>query len=313
MSQTQVEAKQPTPTKRLRNVLVIFKKSTYQLDAIELKDPRLLRLLAEGSATVANMERAHAEHQATLDTVVGVLASRQIAYTLADRGRVGSVPHDSDLVIAVGGDGTILHSSHALTGQPILGVNSAPTTSFGHFCLARGETFASLLDEIESGHCRPSRLMRLELTLNGTTLTEPVLNEVLVCHSSPAGQSRYFIELDGKLEEQRSSGVVIGPPPGSTGTLRGAGGVVLPITDQRFQYLVREPGMRPGERWQLLGGLLERQAQVKLVSLMKTGKLFIDGQNLEYHFCRGDELIVRASPHDLHLFIDPSVNDYAQR
>jgi len=83
----------------------------------------------------------------------------------------------------------------------------------------------------------------------------------------------------------------------------------LPITQRQFLYLVREPCMRPGDDWQLLGGAIAPHAQIRFVSRMSEGKIFADGKyGFEYDFRRGDELIVRLHPQDLRAFIDPTVN-----
>ena len=51
---------------------------------------------------------------------------------------------DADLVVAVGGDGTLLAASHNVVDVPILGVNSAPGHSVGFFCAAKRPTFRAM-------------------------------------------------------------------------------------------------------------------------------------------------------------------------
>src|SRR5262249_44638576 len=178
---------------------------------------------------------------------------------------------------------------HYVESIPLLGINSSRSSSFGHFCLANQGNLGRILDEIQAGELEPLRLLRLELELNGSTLPELVLNEVLVCHSNPAGTSRYFIEIDESREEQRSGGIWIGTPAGSTGALRAAGAPVLRVDEQLIEYVVREPGPRPHEKWGLLGGGLQRSSKIKVISQMRTGALFIDGQHIDYAFGLGDE------------------------
>ena len=78
--------------------------------------------------------------------------------------------------------------------------------------------------------------MRVEL--NGESLHDRVLNEALFCHASPAATSRYILRVaraDGAEpdvladEEQKSSGLWVGPAAGSTAAQRSAGGSVLPL------------------------------------------------------------------------------------
>ncbi|MBI4532406.1 MAG: NAD(+)/NADH kinase [Candidatus Melainabacteria bacterium] len=294
---------------KLRRVLVVFKKSTFQIQALEHREPRFLKLVDEGHVAVTRVKVAHSEHQDTLELLQKALTVRNIEFKSCERVELRGVVNDVDLVISVGGDGTFLDASHYVHTVPLLGVNSSRSSSFGHFCIANEANIGTILDGIVSDEIKPCQLLRLELTLNGSTLPELVLNEVLVCHSNPAGTSRYFLEVRECREEQRSGGIWIGPPAGSTGALRAAGGQVLPITAQQYQYVVREPGPRPDESWQLVGGLLNRSDSLRVLSQMRTGTLFIDGQHIDYCFALGDELVVSTSKQDLVAYVKPETNN----
>jgi NAD+ kinase len=295
--------------KKLAKVLVVFKKSTFQLQAVEHREPRFLKLLEEGHKNVAKVKAAHEEHYETLEALKADLEGRGVQYECVARADLKEAVDDHDLIISVGGDGTFLDASHAVHDVPLLGINSARSTSFGHFCLGNIDNLSEVLDKIEAGDLEPWPLLRLELQVNGNTLPELVLNEVLVCHSNPAGTSRYFIEIEGVREEQRSSGVWIGTASGSTGSLKSAGGVIMPIISQQFQYMVREPWTRPNQTYQLTGGVLERNVEIHMSSYMRTGALYIDGQHIDYSFTLGDEVVARPSRNDLMAYVDPRVND----
>lgn len=295
--------------KELAKVLIVFKKSTFQIQAVEHRDPRFLKLIEEGHSNVAKVKTAHDEHYETLAAIHDDLKRRGIAFDSVARADLGSDAESYDLVISVGGDGTFLDASHAINKVPLLGVNSARSSSFGHFCLANTDNFVQVLDDIIAGNLQPWPLLRLQLILNGTPLAEPVLNEVLVCHSNPAGTSRYYIEVDGTREEQRSSGVLIGTPSGSTGTCKSAGGDVMPIVSPQYQFIVREPWTRPGQHYALTRCILNREQEIHMTSNMRTGALYIDGQHIDYSFSLGDELTVRATGVDLNAYVEPRVND----
>ncbi len=294
---------------QLAKVLIVFKKSTFQIQAVEHKEPRFLKLLEEGHANVSKVKTAHDEHYETLELLQSELKRREIKFDSVARADLGESADTYDLVISVGGDGTFLDASHAIKTAPLLGINSALSSSFGHFCLANRLNIPQVLDDIVNDVIKPWPLLRLELVLNGTTLSEPVLNEVLVCHSAPAGTSRYFIEIDGVREEHRSSGLWVGTPSGSTGSLKSAGGAIMPITAQQYQYIVREAWTRPGQVYQLTSGILDRAQKMFLSSNMRTGALYIDGQHIDYSFSLGDDLIIGVSKYDLMAYVDPNVND----
>ena len=294
---------------KIRKVLILHKKSTFQLQAVEHREARFIKLLAEGNEVVSRVKLAHEEHIATLSLLETELRRRHIEFHSIARADLTHTVTDYDLMMAVGGDGTFLDASHALHEVPLLGINSSSSSSFGHFCLANQKNLPRVLDQIQDDSLQPSELLRLELTVNGKLMPDLILNELLVSHKHPAATSRYFIDLHGEKEEQRSSGIWIGTPAGSTGSLRSAGGAVLPILDRRYQYIVREACMRPKEKWHLLQGLLNEDESVHLVSQMRTGAIYADGQHIEYDFNLGDELIVRTSPKNLRAFISSNVND----
>lgn len=297
---------------KLRKVVIVYKKSTFQIQAVERRESRFIKLLEEGHDSVTRVKVAHAEHYDVLDTLKTILTNRGIEVKAINRADLNRPIKNADLVISVGGDGTFLDASHFLDLVPLLGVNSSKSSSFGHFCLANETNLAATLDQIETGTIEPLKLLRLELELNGEMLPELVLNEVLICHGNPAGTSRYFLQIGQAREEQRSGGLWIGPPGGSTGAIKAAAGVVLPIAARQYQYIVREPGPRPYESWKLLRGLLGESTEIKLVSQMRTGSLYIDGQHIDYGFGLGDELTIRVSKKDLISYVAPDVNDIFQ-
>lgn len=294
---------------KLSKVLVVFKKSTFQLQAVEHREPHFMRLLEEGHSAVEKVQKAHSEHVATLDVLISELNKRNIQFEQMVRADLQWQVEDADLVISVGGDGTFLDASHSVRKIPLLGINSALSSSFGHFCIGHHGNIAEILDKIQSDELPTQRLVRLELSINGQVIPELVLNEALIAHSNPAGTSRYFLEVGSVTEEQRSSGILVGTPSGSTGTLKSAGGEILSIIAPQFEYVVREPWTRPGQQFQLTRGVLPRTERMRIESRMRTGAVYIDGQHIDYSFVLGDELTIGAAADDLICFVDPTVND----
>jgi NAD+ kinase len=299
-----------SPARKISKALVVFKKSTLQIQGMERKEPRFLKLMDEGHASVQRVQVAHDEHYQTLAVLEAELERRKIAYECKARVELNNrIVEDVDLVISVGGDGTFLDASHHIRSVPLLGINSATSSSFGHFCAGNRENLPEVLDRLLSGELLCNKLLRLQLFLNGQELPTPILNEVLICHSSPAGTSRYFIEVGGHIEEQRSSGIWIGPPAGSTAAIYAAGGTILPILERQFQYVVREPFQRPYESWRLFKGLIPETDTIKITSQMRAGAIFVDGTHIVHPFLLGVELAIKRSPYDLNAYVLPTAND----
>ena len=197
-------------------------------------------------------------------------------------GPYGKIPH-ADLVITIGGDGTLLAASHQIgAGIPLLGVNSAPESSVGFFSAAKGGQIGRVLRAALAGKLQATALTRMQVDLNGKTVHARVLNEALVCHTSPAATSRYILSITKKKktasEDQRSSGIWIGPAAGSTAAQRSAGGKVLPLLSSKLQYVVREPYTPIGKRLKLRVGLVDPDGYLELRSKMREAKMFLDGQ-----------------------------------
>ena len=126
---------------KVQKVLVLHKKTTYQIQAEEYRESRFLKLLQEKSKVVERVELAHNEHIATMEVVEAELSKRNIDYRIIARSELDHYIQDIDLMISVGGDGTFLDASHSLDKVPLLGVNSSQSSSFGHFCLANQDNF----------------------------------------------------------------------------------------------------------------------------------------------------------------------------
>ena len=267
----------------------------------EEHDPRAKELLRRKDPSVRSWLDSHQEHQKTVDTIATALDRIGAQVHWVPRAHASFDASDADLVIAVGGDGTLLAASHSVDEQPVLGVNSAPRYSVGFFCAARRQNFTKLLDDALSGKSRGVTLTRMKVSLNGRVRSERVLNDALCAHSSPAATSRYILEYGKVREEHRSSGLWIGPAAGSTAALKSAGGRVLPLSSQRLQLVVREPYAPAGQRFRLLKVLIEPGKQLTLRSKMDKAMLWLDGPSLEVPVGLGDEVAFGMSEKPLRL------------
>ena len=289
-------------------VLVLAKKSAMQVHR-EGRDigrhERVEELLKAHDLTVQRMRGAHEQHERTLDEVQHALAALGCEVTLVmaaelDEFRVVD-PRGHDLVVTVGGDGTLLAASHGIGDTRILAINSAPDFSVGFFCAARMGGVKRALSDGIGGKLPVATLTRMAVTKNDVLLTRRVLNETLVCSASPAATTRYLLEHDGSVEEQKSSGIWVGPAAGSTAAQRSAGGLVLPLTSQRIQFVVREPYTPAGKRLKFPRGLVEPGAELVVRAKMSEGRVFVDGPHEVYSITIGDVLRFAQSDEPLHL------------
>jgi NAD+ kinase len=300
------------------HVCVVLKRTSWRKWVEEEKDARVAALIDAKDETVRRMRPAHGEHMETVDEVRRVLDDLHAVATWHDRALGFRAEDRCDLVVTVGGDGTLLAASHGIgPGIPLLGVNSAPNHSVGFFCAGRKGSVRDAIGAALEGVLRRSELTRMRVEHNGRVLHQRVLNEALFCHLSPAATSRYILRRIEALspysprsrkiaaerviaqEEQKSSGLWIGPAAGSTAAQRSAGGRVMPLSSCRLQYVVREPYRpRVGSLRMTLGLVREGEA-LTIKSQMRDARVFLDGDNIVHEVGIGDVVTMRRSDEPL--------------
>jgi NAD+ kinase len=287
-------ARRSKPSERPR-VVVVAKRTAYRRFIVDERDPRAKALLRRHDPAVKSWIAAHQEHVKTLDSVLEALMRSGAQVMLVERAHAAFDSSDATLVVAVGGDGTLLAASHSVVKTPVLGVNSSPQHSVGFFCSAQRKSFAWMLDDALAGKLPSVELTRMAVAVNGRLRTKHVLNEALFCHASPAATSRYLLEHGRKIEEQRTSGLWIGPAAGSTAAQRSAGGRVLPLGSRSLQLVVREPYTPSGGPTRMAKLLIEEGDSVSVESKMDDAALFFDGPYRSVPVRLGDKVSFFAS------------------
>lgn len=270
---------------------------------------RAAQFAQRGDTTARRLFKADASHKRTCETVLRALQKRGIAPLVVSlnkpTAKVKTALAQADLVITVGGDGTALGASHFVTNGMLLGVNSAPGDSVGHFCAAYRENFAARLEAVLRDDWQPTELTRLAVSLDDHPLPELALNDVLIAHDCLAATTRYLIQLDNYEEEHRSSGIWISTAAGSTAGIHSAGGRKMSIHSARLQYLVRElyrevhGGLERAYR--LERGMIEPSQTLTVASKMQEGWLYIDGARTAYRFPFGVRASLRVADSKLRL------------
>ena len=279
-------------------VIVVAKRTAFRRFIEEEGDPRARNLLKKKDPSVATWLASHREHTRTIEEVERVLDRVGAKTLFLQRAHAAFETSDAALVIAVGGDGTLLAASHNVGSVPILGVNSAPSHSVGFFCAAQRENFESHLLRALDGKLPSVRLTRMSVSLNGRLRSKRVLNEALYSHSTPAATSRYILHVAGRREEHRSSGFWIGPAAGSTAAQHSAGGRVLPLNSAKLQLIVREP-YSPYGKYKLLKLVIGEGDVISVQSKMDNASLYLDGPHRTVGFRLGDTVAFSVSDESL--------------
>jgi NAD+ kinase len=145
----------------------------------------------------------------------------------------------ADLVIVLGGDGTLLAVARAApTTTPVLGINVGV---LGYLSGLKQEEALSRLDEVLAGGFREDRRRRLDVTIpSGPDAgTYRALNDA-VLNRKPSGRITAFsVSIGGHpVARFRGDGVIVATPTGSTAYSLSAGG---PILDPALAAVVVTP------------------------------------------------------------------------
>ncbi len=279
---------------KLKNVLLLYKKSAYRIYFLEQRSPIAEKDEVFAQRELDRFQKSHKEHYATLRSVRATLNRHKIPFTTSTRGQI--VDYDAyDLVITIGGDGTFLEAARGIKRSILLGVNSSLGYSVGNFCIANINNFEMVLKRILKRNFKTRLLQRLHLNIGENRTEIDCLNDVLVCHSNPAAMNRYILKIGRVKEEQRSSGIWIAAPAGSSGAINSAGGRRIAHTAKKIQYMPRELYWGGKWKYRLTGGILSSRQSVTVTSLMRQGKIFVDGTHLEMSFSLGSSMKVTLS------------------
>jgi len=143
---------------------------------------------------------------------------------------------DLDLLITLGGDGTLLRATRLLggAGVPILGVNLGRV---GFLTSTKPDRLEDALAAVVRGEHRTEELTALKTSIIGESGEERsgvvVLNDVVVHKAGVAHVIRFQVTVDGaEVGLYRSDGVIVATPTGSTAYSLSAGGpIVMPSVD----------------------------------------------------------------------------------
>ena len=169
-----------------------------------------------------------------------------------------------DLLLAIGGDGTVLSAAHMALGHkiPILGVNAGRV---GFLAESRVEGLEKALDDLLAGdfstrermmidasvfcgkkciakqtvlnevHIRahmPDRMVNVNVAYNGTCLTEYWADSLLI--STPTGSTAYNLAAGGPIIHPSTPAVVLTPVAPSSLSVRP---LVLSLTDKKLEIV----------------------------------------------------------------------------
>ena len=144
---------------------------------------------------------------------------------------LGEEPRDAaaDLVVVLGGDGSILKAARWLAGRevPVVGINMGKLGFLAEFS---AEAFRARFDEILAGRAPVSRRLMLQVRCERAegSWTARALNDVLLVGADAHRIVGVRLTLDGEtVTTYYGDGVLVSTPTGSTAYCMAAGGPLL--------------------------------------------------------------------------------------
>lgn len=269
-------------------------------------------------------------HKDAITFCQNVLRRKSLDWETVARSNLSEPIRDADLVITIGGDGTLLRASHFIDDTvPVLGVNSDPTKveevdefsnefdatrSTGYLCASTVGNFEQVLDEILGGQTSSSELSRILIKLNDGQLPTYALNDILVAHPCPAAVSRFSFRI--KTEDQnssplihcRSSGLRVCTAAGSTAAMLSGGGFPMPILSRELQYMIREPiSPRPADIARMHGSVKPTES-LHISWYSKEGAMYVDGSNVSYSIRHGDVIEMSTKAPILRVYLPENLS-----
>lgn len=141
-----------------------------------------------------------------------------------------------DLIIPVGGDGTIIHA--AKYGKPVLGVNAGRIA----FMAGLEPSELELLTHLKSGEYKTDRRMMLKAVVSkdGEIVNEKYcINDVAAARGEKIKMVEIEVKCNGSLiNNYFSDGIIVATPTGSTAYNLSAGG---PVVDPQIESILLTP------------------------------------------------------------------------
>jgi len=212
------------------------------------------------------------------------------------------VPAESDLIVVLGGDGTLLSIAHlaARAGIPVMGVNLG---SLGFLTEVPVAEMTLSLDALLSDGSNVRPRMMLESTCRGEL--ELTLNDVVLNKAAKARMILYVISIDGReIAKLRADGLVVATPTGSTAYSLSAGG---PILQPRVPAILLTPICPHTLSFRSTVVSSASLIRVELRTPGEEAYLTLDGQR-GGEVCGGDVVEIRKAEVDLQLVNSPKRN-----
>lgn len=202
---------------------------------------------------------------------------------------------ETDLVLTLGGDGSLLHAARATARHKALlvGINLGRV---GFLTEAEPDGWADILPRLISGDYWIEERMMLQMKAgrDETPLAQGVaLNDVVIGHGLPSSLLRLQVHIDGDLlAGYAADALIVATPTGSTAYALAAGGPIMPPQQRNILLVPVAPHLSLDRALVLAEGV---KVQI-IVQSHGPAALTLDGQ-VAATLATGDWVQAQASTH----------------
>ena len=217
---------------------------------------------------------------------------------------------DADLVIALGGDGTLLGTARqtAQSGIPILGINQG---RLGFLADLSIDQVSEALPPILEGHYQQDLRSVLHAELwRGEACVHAglAINEVLIHKGGGESMIELRVQIDGRfVYTQRADGLIIATPTGSTAYAMSAGGPILTPTLAALLLVLICPHTLTARPLAVADTV---EVRTRLTASRQSAALSLDS-HYSVPLEIGDEIVIRRAPCSARL-IHPEEENFFQ-
>jgi len=229
------------------------------------------------------------EALATYESLVGILP--RFGMELCGKGA------EADVVVALGGDGTILRAARLHGSVPVAGFNFG---GLGYLASVDRSNFGNALSMLAEGRFKISRRTMLEAKARDGKTVSIALNDIVLMRQLSGHAAILDLNVDGRdVARYFADGLIFATPTGSTAYSLAAGGPVLMPDSASFVVTPMNPhalGVRPM--------VVSDGVSMTVTSRARDGErgerdgrigVYADGENV-FNLDDGDVLEIRKSP-----------------
>jgi len=222
----------------------------------------------------------------------GILLAEEISNYLNEKNIknkiiVNEEKEEGDVVITIGGDGTLLKGFHLFPNIPICGIHMGKLGFLAHI---EYEKWKEAIDSI----CKKKYKINLK-TLAEMKLKDKnyiALNDIVLTNKSPGRLIEYSVLIKDEILNFLSDGMIISTPTGSTAYNFANYG---PVLDEEVEGIILNSLVPHNISFRPIVVSNKERVKIFLGKKTKKASFWIDGQ-IEVEFFQGEEAEVFVSP-----------------